>query len=60
VHVKSLDAHRARALLGARQQLVGMVSAWVTIRRNRPLLSPASCHPEATQASAMIGARTSH
>ena len=26
VHVKSLDAHRARALLGARQQLVGMVT----------------------------------
>src|SRR3978361_1102639 len=24
VHVKSLDAHRARALLGARAQLVGM------------------------------------
>jgi transposase len=26
VHVKSFDAHRARALLGARQQLVGMVT----------------------------------
>lgn len=26
VHVKSLDAHRARALLGARAQLVGMVT----------------------------------
>jgi len=27
VHVKSFDAHRARALLGARQQLVGMVTS---------------------------------
>src|SRR5499427_7816593 len=26
VHVKSLDAHRARALLGARAQLVGMTT----------------------------------
>lgn len=26
VHVKSLDAHRARSLLGARQQLVGMAT----------------------------------
>jgi len=26
VHVKSFDAHRARALLGARLQLVGMVT----------------------------------
>lgn len=26
VHVKSLDAHRARALLGARAQLVGMAT----------------------------------
>ena len=26
VHVKSFDAHRARALLGARHQLVGMVT----------------------------------
>src|SRR6516164_6390978 len=34
-------------------------SAWVTIRRNRPLLSPASSHPAATQTSAMIGARIS-
>jgi transposase len=28
VHVKSLDAHRARALLGARAQLVGMTTRW--------------------------------
>src|SRR5262249_17512566 len=34
-------------------------SACVTIRRNRPFLSPASCHPAATQTSAMIGARIS-
>jgi transposase len=26
MHVKSFDTHRARALLGARQQLVGMVT----------------------------------
>jgi transposase len=26
LHVKSFDAHRARALLGARHQLVGMVT----------------------------------
>ncbi len=26
MHVKSLDAHRARALLGARAQLVGMTT----------------------------------
>src|SRR5215472_4535219 len=34
-------------------------STCVTIRRNRPLLSPASSHPAATQTSAMIGARIS-
>src|SRR5215471_5365366 len=34
-------------------------SACVTIRRNRPFLSPASCHLAATQTSAMIGARIS-
>ena len=33
--------------------------ALVTIRRDRPLLSPASCHPAATQTGAMIGARMS-
>ena len=32
-------------------------SACVTISRNRPALSPASCHPAPTQTSAMIGAR---
>src|SRR5215831_2734031 len=29
VHVKSLDAHRARALLGARAQLVG-ITTWLS------------------------------
>jgi transposase len=28
VHVKSLDAHRTRALLGARAQLVGMTTRY--------------------------------
>src|SRR5262249_19956475 len=34
-------------------------SACVTIKRNRPFLSPAFSHPAATQTSAMIGARIS-
>src|SRR5215470_17188860 len=34
-------------------------SACVTIRRNRPFLSPAYCHRAAKQNSAMIGARIS-
>src|SRR3546814_10585360 len=33
VHVKSLDAHRARSLLGARAQLVGMRTRLTTIGR---------------------------
>src|SRR5215211_4106649 len=33
VHVKSLDAHRARALLGARAQLVGMTTRLSNIIR---------------------------
>ncbi len=40
-------------------RLTGYCSAWVTIKRNRPLLSPASCHPAPTQTSAMIGVRIS-
>ena len=32
VHVKSLDAHRARALLGARAQLVGMTTRLSNMR----------------------------
>ena len=35
VHVKSLDAHRARALLGARAQLVGMTTRLSNGERSR-------------------------
>jgi transposase len=53
VHVKSFDAHRARALLGARAQLVGMTTRLSNMIRG--VLKTFGLLPGAGRGSDLIG-----